>query len=130
RQALVPEEIYAQIAAETGKPSACMIRDISQFYADFYTRSYPQTDDTRVMGINDSLAAACVVDPNVILGAVTRPLEIFYDSQGHGHLAGVHPRHPENRPQHRIVFDVDFERIIEMTVDALKTSPPRGPKFN
>jgi purine nucleosidase len=108
RQALVPEDFFLKIAASGSGPAELITR-ISARYADFYTRAYPQPDARRVMGINDSIAAASLLRPEVVLASVRRPLQTFEDAEtGERHLAGVHPVKGETRPLQRIVVDVDF----------------------
>lgn len=126
RQALVPESVFLTIAEDPGHAPARLIRQISTFYADFYTTSYPQPDGHRVMGINDSLAAACVISPTVITGSVERPMQLFRDSEGRGYIAGVHPSRDDTRPRHRVVFDIDFDRVIDMAAEALEQPVHRG----
>lgn len=119
RQCLVPERVMAERARETGDPVAEFIMQISRFYTDFYTESYPQPDGARVMGINDGIAAAILLEPELVLGAVERPLRMFTDPDGIGYLAGVHRAPGDTAPGHRLIFDVDFHRIIDMLSSCL-----------
>lgn len=119
RQCLVPERVMAEQARETGDPVARFIMEISRFYTDFYTESYPQPDGARVMGINDGIAAAILLRPELVLGAVERPLREFTDPEGISYLAGVHRAPGDSAPGHRLVFDVDFHRIIDMLTSCL-----------
>ncbi|MDZ8275354.1 nucleoside hydrolase [Microbacterium aquimaris] len=125
RQALVPEDYFLEIASATGHAPARLITEISRDYAGFYSRSYPQADGHRVMGINDSLAVACLLRPDVVTGAVMRPLATFTDPEsGERYLAGVHPEKDETRAIHRVVFDVDFDGVLAMIGDVLRTPLP------
>lgn len=118
RQCLLPEQLFIDIAQETKHPVAELIPKISKFYADFYTKSYQQ--ETRIMGINDSITAAVMVEPGLILGSVQRPLEVFQDEEGVECLAAVHAKPGSSQPRHRIVFDVDFYRITDMVTESLR----------
>ncbi|RZU66851.1 purine nucleosidase [Microterricola gilva] len=125
RQALVPENFFLDIAASTGYAPAELITKISHDYAGFYSRSYPQPDDARVMGINDSLAVATLLRPDLVAGAVQRPLATFEDPEtGERFLAGVHPEKGETRPQHRVIFDMDFNGVLEMIDETLRRPLP------
>lgn len=125
RQALVPENFFLDIAASTGYAPAELITKISHDYAGFYSRSYPQPDDARVMGINDSLAVATLLRPELVAGAVQRPLATFEDPEtGERFLAGVHPEKGETRPQHRVIFDMDFNGVLEMIDETLRRPLP------
>ncbi len=123
RQALVPEEFFLAIARETGFAPAELITKISADYAGFYSRSYPQPEGRRVMGINDSLAVACLLRPDLLTGFVHRPLQSFTDPvSGDRYLAGVHPVKGETRPLHRVVFDMDFDGVLEL-ISSVLTRP-------
>lgn len=124
RQCLVPEQYFTGIAERTGHEPARLIARISEYYADFYTRSYPQPGGARVMGINDSLAAACLLYPELMLGAVDRVMETFETSEGERYLAGVHVRPDDPRPVHRVVFDVDFDAVISLAGETLERPLP------
>ena len=124
RQCLVPERYFTEIAERTDYEPARLIARISAYYADFYTLSYPQPDETRVMGINDSLAAACLLRPELMLGAVDRVMETFETPEGERYLAGVHVRDGDHRPVHRVVFDVDFDAVISLAGDTLERPLP------
>jgi len=125
RQALVPERFFLDLAAETQSPAAQLITAISADYAGFYTRSYHRSDDDRVMGINDSLAVACVLRPELIAGSVRRPLQTFEDPvTGERYLAGVHPVPGETRPLHRVVFDMDFFGVLDLIGETLRRPVP------
>lgn len=124
RQALVPENFFLDIAASTGYAPAELITAISHDYASFYSRSYGR-DDARVMGINDSLAVATLLRPDLVAGAVQRPLQTFEDpATGERFLAGVHPEKGETRPQHRVIFDMDFNGVLEMIDETLRRPLP------
>lgn len=124
RQALVPENFFLDIAASTGYAPAELITAISHDYASFYSRSYGR-DDERVMGINDSLAVATLLRPELVAGAVQRPLQTFEDAEtGERFLAGVHPVKGETRPQHRVIFDMDFNGVLEMIDETLRRPLP------
>ncbi len=124
RQALVPENFFLDIAASTGYAPAELITAISHDYASFYSRSYGR-DDARVMGINDSLAVATLLRPELVAGAVQRPLQTFEDpATGERFLAGVHPEKGETRPQHRVIFDMDFNGVLEMIDETLRRPLP------
>ncbi|MFV0426298.1 MAG: nucleoside hydrolase [Beutenbergiaceae bacterium] len=124
RQALVPEQLFTELA-QTGNPPAELIAAISRDYAGFYTRSYPQPDRKRVMGINDSLAVATLLYPETVLGSVQRPLQVFQDpATGDRFLAGVHPQRDETRPLHRVIFDVDFDAVLDIIADTLRKPLP------
>lgn len=124
RQALVPEDFFLDIAASTGYAPAELITAISHDYASFYSRSYGR-DDARVMGINDSLAVATLLRPDLVAGAVQRPLQTFEDpATGERFLAGVHPEKGETRPQHRVIFDMDFNGVLEMIDETLRRPLP------
>lgn len=123
RQALVPESVFHHIAAQTQDPAATLITEISRFYADFYTDSYPQPGGERVMGINDGIAAVVLAEPDFVLSAVHRPMERFDDDQGVGYLAGVHTSADDPRPVQRVVFDVDFQRVIDQLTRSLQLPP-------
>ncbi len=125
RQALVPEDFFLEIAASTGFAPAELITKISADYAGFYTRSYPQPDGSRVMGINDSLAVATLLHPELVTGAVQRPLQTFQDPQtGERYLAGVHPVKGEARPLHRVIFDMDFDGVLDAIGEVLRRPLP------
>ncbi|NYF97443.1 nucleoside hydrolase [Janibacter cremeus] len=124
RQCLVPKATIDEIAQATANPHARLIADISHFYADFYTKAYRPDGGPRVMGINDSIAAACLLEPEVLLASVHRPLQVFHDQDGVSYLAGVHPERDDTRVRHEIVFDVDFTAIIDMVTQALRTPQP------
>lgn len=125
RQALVPEDFFLEIAATTAAPPAQLITAISADYAGFYTRSYPQPDDHRVMGINDSLAVASLLRPELVAGAVHRPLQTFQDpATGDRYLAGVHPSRDETRPIHRVIFDMDFDGVLDLIGETLRRPLP------
>lgn len=124
RQALVPEEFFHEIAA-TGSAPAQLVARISTGYADFYTRSYPQADGRRVMGINDSIAAATLLRPDLVIASVHRPLATFEDAErGERYLAGIHPTATETRPSHRIIVDVDFDGVVELIGETLRRPLP------
>lgn len=124
RQALVPEDFFLEIAA-TGSAPAELVTKISADYASFYTREYPQRDGRRVMGINDSIAVASLLRPEFVVGSVRRPLQTFEDTQtGSRYLAGVHPLRGDSRPLHRIIFDMDFDGIIDWIGEVLRQSLP------
>lgn len=125
RQAMVPEDFFLEIAASTGFAPAELITKISADYAGFYTRSYPQPDGKRIMGINDSLAVASLLRPDLVAGSVQRPLQTFEDPQtGDRYLAGVHPVQGETRPLHRVIFDMDFDGVLELIGDVLRRPLP------
>lgn len=124
RQCLVPTATFYDIAETTGNPHARLIREISDFYAGFYSRAYRHEGQPSVMGINDSIAAACLLDPDLVLASVRRPLQVFRDQEGTGYLAGVHPAREEARALQTLVMDVDFQRIIDMLVETLRTPLP------
>lgn len=125
RQALVPEDFFLDIASTTGFAPAQLITEISRDYAGFYSRSYPQPEGRRVMGINDSMAVASLLHPELVTGAVMRPLETFLDPQtGDRYLAGVHPVKNETRPVHRVVFDMDFDGVLERIGEVLRRPLP------
>ena len=125
RQALVPEDFFLEIAAETVSPPAQLITAISADYAGFYTRSYPQPDEHRVMGINDSLAVATLLRPELVAGSVRRPLQTFQDpATGDRYLAGVHLSREETRPLHRVIFDMDFDGVLDLIGDTLRRPLP------
>ena len=125
RQAMVPEEFFLEIAETTGHAPAQLITAISADYAGFYTRSYPRPDGKRTMGINDSLAVASLLRPELVAGSVQRPLQTFEDPQtGDRYLAGVHPVKGETRPLHRVIFDMDFDGVLEMIGDVLRRPLP------
>ncbi|WP_324650295.1 nucleoside hydrolase [Georgenia sp. H159] len=125
RQALVPEQFFRDIAASTGHPPATLIAEISRDYAGFYSRSYGRPDDARVMGINDSLAVATLLRPDLVTAAVQRPLQTFEDPEtGERYLAGVHPVREETRPLHRVVVDMDFDGVLDMIGDVLRRPLP------
>lgn len=125
RQALVPENFFLDIAASTGNAPAELITAISHDYASFYTRTYDRPDNARVMGINDSLAVATLLRPDLVAGAVQRPLATFEDPEtGERFLAGVHPEKGETRPQHRVIFDMDFNGVLEMIDETLRRPLP------
>lgn len=125
RQAMVPEDFFLEIAQSTGFAPAELITRISADYAGFYTRSYPQPDGHRIMGINDSLAVASLLRPDLVAGAVMRPLQTFQDPQtGDRYLAGVHPVRGETRPLHRVVFDMDFDGVLDLIGETLRTPLP------
>lgn len=125
RQALVPERFFQDIADSTGNAPAELITKISKEYAGFYSRSYGRPDDARVMGINDSLAVATLLRPDLVAGSVQRPLETFEDPEtGERYLAGVHADRDETRPLHRIVFDMDFTGVLQMIDGALRRPLP------
>lgn len=128
RQALVPEDFFLEIARETGFAPAELITRISHDYAGFYTRSYDRPDDARVMGINDSLAVATLLRPDLVAGSVQRPLQTFEDpATGERFLAGVHPAKGETRPMHRVIFDMDFNGVLDMIDGVLRRPLPWGP---
>ena len=125
RQALVPEDFFIDIAESTGHEPAKLIAAISADYAGFYTRSYPQPDGHRVMGINDSMAVASLLRPDLVTGSVQRPLQTFEDPQtGDRFLAGVHPVRGETRPLHRVIFDMDFDGVLDMIGEVLRRPLP------
>jgi len=125
RQALVPERFFHEIAESTGNAPAELITTISKDYAGFYSRSYDRPDDARVMGINDSLAVATLLRPDLVAGAVMRPLKTFEDPEtGERYLAGVHPERDETRPIHRIIFDMDFAGVLQLIEDRLRRPLP------
>jgi len=125
RQALVPERFFLDLAESTGYAPAELITKISADYAGFYTRSYPQPDNARVMGINDSLAVASLLRPELVAGAVQRPLQTFEDPEtGDRFLAGVHPVRGETRPLHRVIFDMDFDGVLDMIGETLRRPLP------
>lgn len=125
RQALVPEQFFLDIAAETGSPAAQLITAISADYAGFYTRSYEQPDDQRIMGINDSLAVATLLRPELVAASVQRPLQTFEDpATGDRYLAGVHPVRGETRPLHRVIVDMDFDGVLDLIGDTLRRPLP------
>jgi len=127
RQALVPEDFFLEIAASTGHAPARLLAEINRDYAGFYTRSYPQADGSRVMGINDSLAVASLLRPDLVTAAVMRPLQTFEDpATGDRFLAGVHPVRGETRPLHRVVVDMDFDGVLELIGDTLRRPLPWG----
>lgn len=128
RQALVPENFFLEIAEQTGFAPAELITRISHDYAGFYTQSYGRPDDARVMGINDSLAVATLLRPDLVAGSVQRPLQTFEDpATGERFLAGVHPVKGETRPMHRVIFDMDFNGVLEMIDGVLRRPLPWGP---
>ncbi|MGP5220555.1 nucleoside hydrolase [Arthrobacter rhombi] len=125
RQALVPEDFFLEIAASTGHAPAELITAISHDYASFYSDSYGRAADARVMGINDSLAVASLLRPELVTAAVQRPLQTFEDrATGERFLAGVHPEKGETRPLHRVVFDMDFNGVLDMLDEALRRPLP------
>ncbi|EYT57866.1 nucleoside hydrolase [Microbacterium sp. UCD-TDU] len=125
RQALVPEDFFLEIASTTGFAPAQLITEISRDYAGFYSRSYPQPEGRRVMGINDSMAVASLLHPELVTGAVMRPLETFLDEEtGDRFLAGVHPVKDETRPIHRVIFDMDFDGVLERIGEVLRRPLP------
>ncbi len=125
RQALVPEDFFLEIASTTGFAPAQLITEISRDYAGFYSRSYPQPEGRRVMGINDSMAVASLLHPELVTGAVMRPLETFFDEEtGDRFLAGVHPVKDETRPIHRVIFDMDFDGVLERIGEVLRRPLP------
>jgi purine nucleosidase len=125
RQALVPERFFLDIAASTGSAPAKLVTEISRDYASFYSRSYPQPGNERVMGINDSIAVACLLCPELVTGAVSRPMQMFRDpAAGESYLAGVHPGEDDPRPSHRVVFDMDFDGVLRMIGDVLRRPSP------
>ncbi|MFV0253261.1 MAG: nucleoside hydrolase [Beutenbergiaceae bacterium] len=127
RQALVPEQFFTDLAA-AGGPPAELIAAISRDYAGFYTSSYPQPDNRRVMGINDSLAVASLLHPDLVLGSVQRPLQVFQDpDSGDRFLAGVHPLADERRPVHRVIFDMDFDGVLNLIARTLRKPLPWTP---
>lgn len=119
RQCRIPERLFTDIAQETGNPAVELIVKANKFYADFCTAANPQYNK-RVVGINDSITAAIMVDPGLILGSVQRPLKVFRDDDGVGYLAGVHAKSGSQDQQQQIVFDVDFYRIIELITESLR----------
>lgn len=125
RQALVPENFFLEIAADTGYAPAELITKISHDYAGFYSRSYERGENDRVMGINDSLAVAALLRPELVAGAVMRPLQTFEDgATGERFLAGVHPVKGETRARHRIIFDMDFTGVLELIEEVLRRPLP------
>ncbi|MEO6504756.1 MAG: nucleoside hydrolase [Terrimesophilobacter sp.] len=142
RQIVLPEERFIRAATESGTSHSQFIAKISEYYSDFYTSVYGLTEGaeppitaakntsvdvtgrTRIMGINDSLAAAVLVQPDVVLGSVQRPMRIFHDDHGQACLAGVQTDPPANGPKHRVIFDVDFVRITEMLFQMLRRPLP------
>lgn len=125
RQALVPEQFFIGIAESTGNPPAELIRTISHDYAGFYSRSYERPESARVMGINDSLAVATLLRPDLVAASVRRPLETFEDkSIGARYLAGVHPAPGETRPLHRVIVDMDFHGVLELIESTLRRPLP------
>lgn len=125
RQALVPEQFFLAIAQETGFAPAELITTISRDYSTFYSRSYGRSEHERVMGINDSLAVAALLRPELVAGSVQRPLQVFEDSEtGDRFLAGVHPEQGETRPQHRIIFDMDFNGVLAFIEEVLRRPLP------
>jgi purine nucleosidase len=125
RQALVPENFFLEIAESTGYAPANLITKISADYAGFYSRSYPQPGNERVMGINDSMAVAALLRPDLITASVQRPLQTFQDpATGDRYLAGVHPIEDETRPLHRVVVDMNFDGVLEMIGQALRSPLP------
>lgn len=77
------------------------------------------------MGINDSMAVASLLFPELVTGAVQRPLETFRDPEtGDRYLAGVHPVKGETRPIHRVVFDMDFDGVLERIGEVLRRPLP------
>ncbi|MDQ2660300.1 MAG: nucleoside hydrolase [Actinomycetota bacterium] len=128
RQALVPEDFFLEIARSTGSAPAELITEISRDYAGFYSRSYGRPDNARVMGINDSLAVATLLRPDLVAGSVQRPLQTFEDpATGERFLAGVHPVKGETRPIHRVIFDMDFNGVLDMIEEALRRPLPWAP---
>jgi purine nucleosidase len=125
RQVLVPEQFFRDIAATGTSRPAELILQISRIYADFYSREYPQPDGTRVMGINDSIAVASLLRPELVAAAVARPLATFADERsGERYLAGVHPALADARPRHHIVVDMDFDGVIALIGDVLRKRLP------
>ena len=125
RQALVPEDFFLDVASATNSAPAKLITEISRDYAGFYSRSYPQPDGRRVMGINDSMAVVSLLHPELVTGAVMRPLETFLDPEtGDRYLAGVHARKNETRPIHRVIFDMDFDGVVEKIGEVLRRPLP------
>ncbi len=125
RQALVPENFFLEIAESTAYAPANLITKISADYAGFYSRSYPQPGNERVMGINDSMAVAALLRPDLITASVQRPLQTFQDpATGDRYLAGVHPLKDEKRPLHRVVVDMNFDGVLEMIGEALRRPLP------
>ncbi|QUW17839.1 nucleoside hydrolase [Agrococcus sp. Marseille-Q4369] len=124
RQALVPEQFFLDIAGSTGYAPAELITKISHDYAGFYSRSYGR-EDARVMGINDSLAVATLLRPDLVAASVQRPLQTFTDeATDTRYLAGVHPSPGETRPLHRVIMDMDFSRVLELIEDTLRRPLP------
>lgn len=124
RQALVPESFFLDIAAETASPAAQLITAISADYSGFYTRSYPE-QGRRIMGINDSLAVASLLRPDLVAGAVRRPLQTFEDPEtGDRYLAGVHAERGDTRPVHRVIFDMDFDGVLDLIGATLRRPVP------
>lgn len=125
RQALVPEDFFLEIAQTTGHEPAALITKISADYAGFYTRSYPQPGDERVMGINDSMAVAALLRPDLVTASVQRPLQTFEDPEtGDRYLAGVHPARDEHRPLHTVVVDMNFDGVLDMIGETLRRPLP------
>lgn len=124
RQCLVPTAMIDEIVESTGHPHARLIAEISDFYADFYTRAYRPEGAERVMGINDSIAAACLLDPDLALATLRRPLEVFHDEDGTDYLAGVHAEPDEQRTIQTLVADVDFPGIINLVRRTLHSPLP------
>ncbi|QUW17822.1 nucleoside hydrolase [Agrococcus sp. Marseille-Q4369] len=123
RQVVIPESLVRDIAATGASRPAALIAQISEVYADFYSRVYPQPGDIRVMGINDSIAVASVLQPSLITAAVSRPLATFADPvSGQRYLAGVHADGADPRPRHSIVSDMDFDGVIAR-IDAVLRKP-------
>lgn len=125
RQALVPEDFFLEIAASTGHAPAELITAISHDYSSFYSRSYGRAENERVMGINDSLAVATLLRPDLVAASVQRPLATFEDEDtGERFLAGVHPARGDTRPMHRVIVDMDFNGVLEMIEEVLRRPLP------
>lgn len=126
RQCVVEERRFIAVAERTRNPHAEFIAKISAFYSDFYSHFYSGGGTgARVMGINDSIAAAVFAVPDVVLAAVDRPVVIFRDDLGRACAAGVQTEPPQAGPKHRIISDVDFGRIIGMLLEMLERPLPR-----
>ena len=99
--------------------TATFVRDITEDYHRYCTGTYRSEDP--IYTAHDSVAAAVMLDPTVVLSAVGAQPQVLHED-GRAAMWGIAPA---QGPAHRFVTDLDFRSIGERITATLDADLPQ-----